>query len=74
MLLRLLTIRQLETRWIGDGVRCVPTLLLFWGRGVGNSWSGLGDLGWEAMVKVYGVAMARPQGYSRVPHPLTGQQ
>ena len=26
----------------------------------------------EAMVKVYGVATARPQGQSRVPNPLTG--
>jgi hypothetical protein len=26
------------------------------------------------MVKVYGVAMVRPQGYSRVPNLSTGQQ
>jgi hypothetical protein len=31
-------------------------------------------LGWEAMVKVCGVAMAMPQGQSRVPNPLIGQQ
>ncbi len=28
----------------------------------GNSRSGMGSLGREVMVKVYGVAMARPQG------------
>jgi hypothetical protein len=28
----------------------------------GNSWSGLECWGWEAMVKVYGVAVAMPQG------------
>jgi hypothetical protein len=32
------------------------------GLGVGNFWSGLARLGWEAMVKVYGVAVAMPQG------------
>lgn len=49
-------------------------LLSFSGEGVGYSRLGLWNLGREAMVKVYGVAMAMPQGYSRVPHPLTGQQ
>jgi len=38
----------------------------------GNSCPGLARLGWEAVVKVYGVATARPQGQSRVPNPLTG--
>ena len=28
----------------------------------GNSWSGIALLGWEATVKVYGVAVAMPQG------------
>jgi hypothetical protein len=28
----------------------------------------------EATVNVYGVAVARPQGYSRVPNSLTEQQ
>jgi hypothetical protein len=40
----------------------------------GNSWLGLGSSGQEAMVKVYGVVMAMPQGHSRVPNPSTGQQ
>jgi hypothetical protein len=29
---------------------------------VGNSWSGIESLGWEATVKDYGVAVAMPQG------------
>ena len=33
--------------------------LLEW---AGNSWPGLQYLGWEATVKVYGVAVAMPQG------------
>jgi len=41
---------------------------------VGNSRQGLWSLGWETMGKVYGVAMVRPQGYSRVPNLSTGQQ
>ena len=28
----------------------------------GNFWSGISSLGWEATVKVYGVAVAMPQG------------
>jgi hypothetical protein len=28
----------------------------------GNSWSGIARMGWEATVKVYGVAVAMPQG------------
>jgi len=28
----------------------------------GNSWFGIALLGWEATVKVYGVAVAMPQG------------
>jgi len=42
--------------------------------GAGNSWSDLLRLGREATVKVYGVAVAMPQGYSRVPNPLIEQQ
>ena len=30
--------------------------------GVENSWSGIARMGWEATVKVYGVAVAMPQG------------
>jgi hypothetical protein len=30
--------------------------------GAGNSWFGIALLGWEATVKVYGVAVAMPQG------------
>jgi hypothetical protein len=93
VLLRLLNTCQLETRWIGAGVRCVPIRDGGWGTlgkvyeawamkpGLGSlgweAWAGkpgLGSLGWETMVKVYGVAMVRPQGYSRVPNPSTGQQ
>ena len=70
MLLRLLSSRQLETRWIWAGLRRAPAH----GSGGGNSWLGLRSSGREAMVKVYGVVMAMPQGYSRVPNPLTGQQ
>ena len=40
----------------------------------GNSWSDLLRLGWEVTVKVYGVAVAMPQGYSRVPNPSIEQQ
>ncbi len=39
-----------------------------------NSWPGIACLGWEATVKDYGVAVARPQGQSRVPNPTTEQQ
>lgn len=34
----------------------------------GNFWSGLSRWGQKIMVKVYGVAMMMPQGYSRVPN------
>lgn len=37
---------------------------------VGNSWSGLSRWGQEITVKVYGVAVMMPQGYSRVPNSL----
>jgi hypothetical protein len=42
--------------------------------GAGNSWSGIDSLGWEAAVKVYGVAVAMPQGSSRMPNSSTEQQ
>ena len=38
----------------------------------GNFCPGVAGLGWEAMVKACGVAMAMPQGQSRVPNPLIG--
>ena len=41
---------------------------------VGNSWLGIGSLGWETTVKDYGVSMVRPQGSSRVPIPSTESQ
>jgi hypothetical protein len=37
----------------------VQTRPEFW---AGNSWFGIALLGWEATVKVYGVAVAMPQG------------
>jgi hypothetical protein len=52
--------------WIA--VRTCPVLR------AGNFRLGLGGRGREAMVKVCGVTMARPQGQSRVPNPLTGWQ
>jgi hypothetical protein len=39
-----------------------------------NSGQGFSSLGLEVTVKVYGVAVTMPQGYSRVPNPSTGQQ
>lgn len=39
---------------------------------VGNSQAEVGDRVWEATVKAYGVAVAIPQGQSRVPHSLNG--
>jgi len=47
----------------------VRTRRLWW---AGNSRLDLCRLGLEATVKVYGVAVAMPQGYSRVPNPSTG--
>jgi hypothetical protein len=45
-------------RWMWAGSRCTPAR----GFGAGNSWFGIALLGWEATVKVYGVAVAMPQG------------
>jgi hypothetical protein len=39
-----------------------------------NSRPGLSGLGREATVKVYGVIVAMPQGYSREPNSSTEQQ
>ena len=62
MLLRLLRSDQLETRWIWAGSRRAPTCICVPMWRVGNFWQGLRSLGQEAMVKVYGVIMAMPQG------------
>ena len=68
MLLRLLTLGQLKSGGYGlvRGAHPSPH------HGAGNSCPGLGSLGWEATVKDCGVAVAMPQGQSRVPDPLTG--
>ena len=49
------------TRWMWAGVRCAPAVPVISGV-VGNSRLGLLRSVREAMVKVHGVAMARPQG------------
>ena len=59
MLLRLLMVRQLKPGGYGLVSGAHPRSGHRW---VGNSWLGLRSLGQEAMVKVYGVAMAMPQG------------
>ena len=58
------------TRWIWAGSRCAPALDEGGELLVGSSIVS----GREATVKVCGVAVAMPQGYSRAPHPSTGQQ
>jgi hypothetical protein len=70
VLLRLLSCRQLESGGCGLDGGAHPLALMR----AGNSRSGLVGLGWEATVNVYGVAVAMPQGYSRVPNPSTEQQ
>ncbi len=57
MLLRLLISCQLQPGGYGlvSGASPLPI-------SGGNSWSGIDSLGWEATVKDYGVAVARPQG------------
>jgi hypothetical protein len=52
-------------------LRCVPSSFM---TGGANSCPGLISLGWEVTVKACGVAVTMPQGQSRVPGPLTGQQ
>ncbi len=69
MSLRLLKWNQLKSGGYGLGGGAHPPVYR-----VGNSCPGLSSLGWEAMVKACGVAMAMPQGQSRVPNPLIGQQ
>jgi hypothetical protein len=68
VLLRLLTLGQLKSGGYGlvRGAHPSPH------HGTGNSCPGLRSLGWEATVKDCGVIVARPQGQSRVPDPLTG--
>jgi hypothetical protein len=56
VLLRLLMCRQLQSGGCGL-VRGAHPLLV-----AGNSWSGLIRLSQEVMVKVYGVAVTKPQG------------
>ncbi len=68
MALSLFILYQLQPG--GYGLGC-GAHLPFW---VGNSWSGIARLGWEATVKDYGVAVAKPQGQSRVPNSSTDQQ
>jgi hypothetical protein len=68
VLLRLLTLDQLKSGGYGLVRGAHPSCR---GR-AGNSCPGLRSLGWEAMAKVCGVAMAMPQGQSRMPDPLTG--
>jgi hypothetical protein len=68
--LRLLNSRQLKSGGYGLVRGAYPALH----DGPGNSCPGIGGLGWEATVKDYGVAVAMPQGQSRVPGPLTGEQ
>ena len=70
MSLRLLMRRQLKPGGYGLDSGAHPPLS---GR-AGNFCPGLGGLGWEATVKCCGVAVARPQGQSRVPNLSTGQQ
>jgi hypothetical protein len=68
VLLRLLTLGQLKSG--GYGLVCGAHLPPH--HGAGNSRPGLRSLGWEATVKDCGLAVAMPQGQSRVPGPLTG--
>jgi hypothetical protein len=68
--LRLLRWNQLKSGGYGLGSGAHPSPH----HGAGNSCPGLSSLGWEAVVKDCGTAMAMPQGQSRVPNPLIGQQ
>jgi hypothetical protein len=56
VLLRPLMCRQLQSGGCGLVRGAHPRLV------AGNSWSGLNRLGQEVMVKVYGVAVTKPQG------------
>ena len=66
-MLRPLEVSPALTRWMWAGLRCALRSNVWCGSG--NSWEGSACLAWEVMVKVYGVAMTMPQGYSRVPDP-----
>lgn len=68
MSLRLFNLNQLQSGRYGLGGGAHPL-----GRAE-NFWPDIACLGWEATVKDYGVAVARPQGQSRVPNPTTEQQ
>jgi hypothetical protein len=68
--LRLLTLGQLKSGGYGLVCGAYPPLH----DGVGNFCPGLRSLGWKATAKDCGVTVARPQGQSRVPDPLIGQQ
>jgi hypothetical protein len=70
MTLRLFSAYQLKSG--GYGLGCGACLVLHDGRG--NFCPGLSSLGWEVTVKACGVTVTMPQGQSRVPDPLTGQQ
>ena len=69
MLLCLLMGRQLQPGGCGLVRGAHPLLYV-----AGNFWPGIASLGWEATVKDYGVAVAIPQGQSRVPTPSTEHQ
>src|ERR1019366_8537274 len=61
------------TRWIRAGSRCAPALCFLWEVGelqVGPHLPGLGGHGELPTA----VAVAMPQGQSRMPNPSTGQQ
>ncbi len=70
MLLRLFTSHQLKPGGYGLGSGAHPVFH----DGRGNSCPGLQGLGWEVTVKACGATVTMPQGQSRVPNPLTGQQ
>jgi hypothetical protein len=70
VLLRLLSFRQLKSGGYGLDGGAYPRPLH---DGRGNSCPGIGSLGWVT-VKRCGVAVTMPQGQSRVPDPLNGQQ
>ncbi len=59
MPLRLLIYRQLKSGGYGLVRGAHPYTISVV---AGNSWPGIQGLGWEAMVKAYGVTVAMPQG------------
>jgi len=68
----LFTYDQLQPGGYGLVRGAHPAVCREWtvGELLGGSWL----LAWEVTVKVYGVAVTMPQGYSWVPHPSTGRQ